>query len=429
MPIKRRKKSNNDFYGWVIIGLQYCSTNSISANLSSSASADLESKTAAVWLKLLSDSSISMGEYSNVISLIHKSNNTLSSSLKSSSTNFRSLLGSTGVITPESVTLHIALGSLQLSTLVALDLKSSNHVLIITISSGIDNYSDGVNINDSSNTIGTLNQNKFIPTEISGSAVATLNSTDAPIWKSTNIIITSKTNLLFSPLLYITLYRGKKIDSTIDPETAVFVGEAVVIVSRSSLISGTPIDLISPLRDRDGLRVSIVELSVQKTSIHSSAMKTKQSPIIPDFSNIKSTINKDNIPLDICLFEGSIIDPFWKYPVEPYFELTLVPPSEKISMEESVIWKSKTEFIQNSSILDKNMNENTRKGSASSQLTSILNDIKTLWNLNNYLTVPKDGFPFSPAEEMSQPLWCINIVCRDAARYNCPIISSAKIGI
>jgi hypothetical protein len=421
LPIRRRKKTNNDFCGWVVLGLQYISKNAMLS------SADMKNKTAAIWRKVLLDSSICNGEYSSIISCLNQRKNTVPPTPKSI-TNSGSLLGSSGAMTLESVTLHIALGSLQLSSSITMDLKSSNHALFLMISSRIDDHSDGVDGHDSSTTIGMLNSNRFIPTEVSGYAVATMNSTNLLIWESSNVIIKSKTNPIFSPLLYLTLYRGQKVNNTMtDSETAVFLGEAVVILSRASLISGTPIDLISPLRNNDGLRICILELSVQKTSINSNVIQPPS--IIPNSSNLESTIiDKEIIPLDICILEGSIIDPLWKYPVEPFFELTLVPPSGKMIFGENIIWKSKTEYIQTSLLLNKN-NTNSQNQSSLSQLTSSIDNNKITWNLITYLTIPKNGFPSSPTEEMNQPVWCISIVCRDAARYDCPIISTSNIGL
>jgi hypothetical protein len=97
---------------------------------------------------------------------------------------------------------------------------------------------------------------------------------------------------------------------------------------------------------------------------------------------------------------------------------------------EDIIWKNKTEYAQNPALLlNKDANADLQTQSSLSQSTTSINDKKITWNLMSYLTVPKNGFPLSPAEEMNQHIWCINIVCRDAARYDCPIISFSIIGL
>ena len=45
------------------------------------------------------------------------------------------------------------------------------------------------------------------------------------------------------------------------------------------------------------------------------------------------------------------------------------------------------------------------------------------------MTVPRDGFPTGPSDEMSRPTWALALVCRDAARAGCPAIATARIGL
>ena len=83
--------------------------------------------------------------------------------------------------------------------------------------------------------------------------------------------MTCSTSVIFTPVVYLSLYRGKRISCAsgvqIDSTTATLIGESVVILSRSSLTLGAPVNIISPFRDRDGLRSAILSLGAQKTSL------------------------------------------------------------------------------------------------------------------------------------------------------------------
>jgi hypothetical protein len=469
LPVKGQgQRSGNDMCGWLILGLQYFQSKSNTAAAANVSSNAVDDKAALTWANILSDPTIVTAGYDSrryADTTVQKSFTMGMGVGMGVGTAFIQPAASPN---PESIALHVAMGQLDLSMSVAADLKAAeNEILLVLVRAGMPNEllkQPSTAGKSRSNTVRTLTtwdiETAAAPSDdqSSGLAIAVVNqATGLPEWDAADITVKCATNKVFTPAVYVALYRGRRVSSCqIDAASSTFIGEAVVTLSRAALMHGAPINTVVPLRDQDGIRVAILQLGAQKTSLlpstGASGMGATATAGVRGAPTLlfdrQSMGNAEDagsfISLSICIEEGSIIDPFWRQPVEPFFEFTLIPPREDIRMPGSAISRARTGFVSRAAAAGTSSSGTTRTRrnnqqapsdlrlsknnlSASARLT--MDSSHSPWGLVCNLLLPRAGFPVGPADEMGKPVWAVAVVCRDAARAGCPEIASARVGL
>lgn len=449
IPVRSQKRRNrgigSDLVGWLVMGLQYFPLNAgISPTILPST--ELETKCGAAWLSILLDPFVVTGGlFGGNSEFGPKSRGTFPmSAMNPPATRSK--------LSPDAVAVHIALGPLELTAAVISDVKESyDEILLLLIRVGDDN--DVTKSTTKQTNLPVLTNASSADVDISlGSAVGVINSSGLSEWEVADITVSCLTNIIFTPVVYFSLYRGKRISKDqIDGSSMTLVGEAVVILSRVSLTLGSPINMMTPLRDSDGQRTAILQLGAQKTSLLPPTIATGTEVInrVPSMDKLdRQTVNSSSaephsfIALSLCLEEGSVIDSFWRQPIEPFFEFTLLPPKGNIQMPKGAVSQARTGFIGRNTASSKKttynqqnnestQNQSQRQRQSRSNLLQqpSLSTEKSPWGLVASLLLPKLGFPVGPADEMGCAIWGLAIVCRDASREGCPEIASARVGL
>ena len=455
IPVRSQKRRNSDkesdLVGWIVMGLQYVPLNT-GITAVASTSADLEAKSGAAWLSILLDPSIVTDGF-----FVQSSESSCPKSLGTFPASNGSSLTTARCSNSDAVAVHVALGPLELTAVVLSDIRESyDEILLLLIRVGIDNdaltsvlyRTDHPDRTTSSSDAWRAQASADMDIS-SASAVGVIGSSGFTEWEVADITVACLTNSIFTPVVYFLLYRGKRLSNNqIDNSSITLVGEAVVILSRVSLTLGAPINMMIPLRDSDGQRTAILQAGAQKTSLLPPLVETGTKTIanVPSMDALdRQTLNKTSaephsfIALSLCLEEGSVVDPFWRQPVEPFFEFTLLPPRGNIQIPIGAVSQARTGFIgrsaasgcrKSSSNQQKDELGQSHKLSRSSLAQSSSSSIeKSPWGLVSSLLLPKLGFPVGPADEMGCAIWGLAIVCRDAGREGCPEIASARVGL
>ena len=455
IPVRSQKRRNrdkgNDLVGWIVIGLQYLPL-SVGIPAIAMISTELETKSGSAWLSILLDPSIVTGGFS-----FRNSESSCPKSRVAFPTGNISPLLTASCTNSDAVAVHVALGPLELTALVLSDIRESyDEILLLLIRVGTENdalISDACRSNQpnriTSSSDARCAQASADMDISSGSAIGVISSSGLTEWEAADITVACLTNSIFTPVVYFLLYRGKRLSNNqIDNTSATLVGEAVVILSRVSLTLGAPINMMVPLRDSDGQRTAILQAGAQKTSLLPplEEIGTRAMDRVPSIDALdRQTLNKTSaephsfIALSLCLEEGSVVDPFWRQPVEPFFEFTLLPPRGNMQIPEGAVSQARTGFIGRSAATgyrksssnqqNDELSQNHRQSRSSFTQPSSSSIEKSPWGLVSSLLLPKLGFPIGPADEMGCAIWGLAIVCRDAGREGCPEIASARVGL
>ena len=459
------QRSGNDLCGWLILGLQYFQSKSNTAAAANVSSNAVDDKAALTWASILSDPTIVTAGYDS----LRYTDTAVQKSLTMGMGLGTAYIQPAASPKSESIALHVAMGQLDLSMSVAADLKAAeNEILLVLVRAGMPNEllkQPSTAGNRRSNTVRTMTtwdiETAAAPSEDQscGLAIAVINrATGLPEWDAADITVKCATNKVFTPAVYVSLYRGRRVSGCqIDAASSTFIGEAVVTLSRASLMHGAPINTVAPLRDQDGIRVAILQLGAQKTSLlpptgasgmgatATAGMRPAPTLLFDRQSMGNNAEDAGNfISLSICIEEGSIIDPFWRQPVEPFFEFTLIPPREDIRMPGSAISRARTGFVSRAAAAATSSSGTSRtrrnnqqapsdlrlsKNALSASARPAMDSSHSPWGLVCNLLLPRAGFPVGPADEMGKPVWAVAVVCRDAARAGCPEIASARVGL
>ena len=190
------------------------------------------------------------------------------------------------------------------------------------------------------------------------------NGSRVVVWEKSDVTVECRVHKSLTPVVTVALYRGKRCTSPtssfyqlIDPATAKRLGETTVVLSRVSLALGAPINVSMPVRARDGFRVAMMQIAVQKTTLAStniiSSTVAEQSTALTTINTQNNNNNIDSslsttvlLPLAVVIEEGSVTDPSWRQPIEPFFELTLLTPRDNMEMTVGAVWRTRTGFIK-----------------------------------------------------------------------------------
>ena len=451
LPVKAhsKRKEKELTRGWLVLGLQHFANKNSSAP--SVTSAEIDKKAAFTWQRILSDPTIASTSSTEINSSVEKS-------LQMTTSRSKLLADASN----DDMVVHVALGLLELTRSVLSDLQSArNEVIYVQIRGGVNN--DPLRISSTNTNANTGSSNStwtqdLIPDEHPGSdsAIAVLNRTTGQLeWDTANVAVVCAVNVIFTPVLYVAMYRGERAGSCIDTSSSTYIGEAVLVLSKSSLCLGAPINIVSPLRDVDGTRVAILHIGAHKTAVlpmgtplFGAANTRATSTLLLDRQMTGNTVSEDSasISLTVRIEDGSVIDPAWRQAVEPFFELTLVPPRGDITTCDKSTCRARTGFVgcSVSTYMQSSLNKQrwsnqlsptdmrTAKTSLlplSSSRTTLTESPLNPWGLVCTLQLPREGFPIGPADEMGKPMWALAVVCRDASRAGCPEIAFARVGL
>ena len=469
LPVKSNgSKRGQHIRGWLILGLQY-SQNKDKGIVPSMSLDEIRGRASTSWMNVLCDPSI-------VSSRPINDRNIDSDFEKMFSTGIGTPAPRLEAVNSEIIALHLAMSSLELTTQVAECSKlKSDYLYILQVRAGLtcNPVSEGTDgASTAALTINTWEDNAPIHDDpTAGSAIAAIDITSGQLkWESADVTISCMTNTLFTPVIYLSLYQGRRLaGNQVESGSCVFIGETTFFLPKASLTRGAPINIASPLRDLDGTRVAMLQLGAQRTSLTHSAGgggAGQQSSTAP--ARLRSATRQREgrpnsrmiaedpstcISVSFSIDEGSVMDPFWRQPVEPFFEFTLLPPRGNNNLLHNLRWRARTSFIgrtaatsaASSSSSSSERASDTRRGSQvpssdinQSQVTTPRSEYSrsilagggnSPWGIGCSLLIPKVGFPVGPADEAGRPIWSVAVVCRDASRAGCPEIASARVGL
>jgi hypothetical protein len=330
--------------------------------------------------------------------------------------------------------LHVALGQLQLASAVL----DAGDIIYATVRC---NPADDMKTILTNVPAGSADAERVVwPT--CGAVAVPVDQSLAATWERPDVTVTSHVHETITPTVTLALYRGKRVTDAgsafyrlIDPATAVCLGEATVVLQRVQLALGLPINVSMPVRSSDGFRVAMVQISVQKTTLTDAAPAAAAADpmaltvVAPSPAPAAAAAAGQNVllPLVVQIDEGSVTDPQWRQPIEPLFELTVLTPRDGMDMPPGAVWRARTGFVRTGARGAKaSGNQDAGTGSAQAAAASAA---ASAWGLQCVLTVPRDGFPASAADEMSKPTWALAVVCRDAAREGCPAVATARLAL
>ena len=222
--------------------------------------------------------------------------------------------------------------------------------------------------------------------------------------RSTAIIVAPCTDELTRALSYV-MYVYLLRTNPATKASRVFA-EACLVVPREVTYVGLPVDLCLPTRDADGGKVCVVHLSMHESSLHTAADAEGAGP---ETSSSSSSIAAVDTVVRVFCDEGNVRDATWRSPIEPFFECTLIPPPQLASHPRVV----RSRLQDRSDFLS----------------PKVVTDASRKWALSCKLSLPAELLPQSQAEEAQGARWIVAIVCRDAARYGCPEIAWARVGV
>lgn len=180
------------------------------------------------------------------------------------------------------------------------------------------------------------------------------------------------------------------------------VAETVMILPRTELQLGLPLNMNLPLRDKSGARLCTITMCVHMTALGCSPTVLPA----PSTSTLPS-LDAAMICLNVTVDEGSVSEDGWRLPLEPFFECTIVQPSGETFIPNTVsgfVPQSRTNFLP-----------------AATKPTS--------WGLQCGISFPAVDIPREPMQEVKAPKWALVVVARDAARGGCPEVGYAKISL
>ena len=216
---------------------------------------------------------------------------------------------------------------------------------------------------------------------------------------------------------------------------------------------GLPLTVCVPMREKDGDRVALLELNMHATSVEGTNPSTSVPVEMkgPETEEDGQTIEKEGsksvskdskINIAVTFDQGSVNDPSWWLPLEPFVECTLLPPpsvaQKSSSSLQSCKLKDRSVFIQQvdgkrkalamSSMF--NSEETTLNTDGSGIGEQDQSKTSTAWDLRCELSIPEDCLPDADAEyggeEISNVKWTMMILVRDASRMGCPEVGWAR---
>eukprot|EP01038_Epipyxis_sp_PR26KG_P004899 gene4899-6860_t len=211
-------------------------------------------------------------------------------------------------------------------------------------------------------------------------ATAQISTNGAVVWNCSDFILKLCSDQCISSLIDLQLIMESD-DHSYESMSSTVVGSSSVIIDQQKLLKGIPVNFSSPLRNMSGDRIALVYLSAQGSSIDTNNQ-----------SNTTASNSHDDC-IEIEFLDGNICDTTSvHHKVEPFFECSLTN-----GKSENIICRSRTAFFREDDKLKQ-------------------------WNLSTKLMLPQGlGDPKSS--------YSIIVLCRDAARQNCPEISWFRISI
>ena len=337
LPVfKYVSSKDKEVCGWIVLGLQFAGNAS---------EVDLETKMTSVWEVLRGN--VDQGRIPMLLN--------------------EPLPAQQGESIMETITLHVAFGALSLDC----SILDPGDILYAVVYCGAEDDMMSVvdgELADKNTDSGREKAKKIhaLKWPSSGALAGTTSSSGTRVveWEKSDVTLECTVHKTLTPVVTIALYRGKRCTSTtssfsqlIDPATAVRLGETMVVLSRVSLALGAPINVSLPVRARDGYRVAMIQLAVQKTTlagvnipspvIEPSTALTTTNPSSSN-NNLESPSSTVLLPLAVVIEEGSVTDPSWRQPIEPFFELTLLTPRDNMEMTVGAVWRTRTGFIKGS---------------------------------------------------------------------------------
>ena len=469
LPVKSNgSKRGQHVQGWLIIGLQYCQ-NRDKGVVQSMSSDEIRGRTSTAWMNVLCDPSIVSNRSVNNRNPDSDFENMFSTGIGTSSSRLEAL-------NTETIAVHLAMGSLELAIQASDDSKSKTEYLyILQVRSGspccpVYEGMDGTST--AALTVNTLDDTQpLLEDPSSGSAVAVIDATSGLLkWESADVTLSCMTNIIFTPVVYLSLHQGRRLTGNqIESGSSTLIGETTFFLPRASLTRGAPISIVAPLRDLEGTRVAMLQLGAQRTSLMHSAGPPVSNQLTGSTASgrLRSAARQREerqspraapedpntcISVSFSIDEGSVTDPYWRLPVEPFFEFTLLPPKDNTNLLHKLRWRARTNFIgqtaatstaSSSSSSDRvsdmrRSNQAPPSESRQSQAALPGSEFSRVmsagggpapWGIGCSLLIPKSGFPVGPSDEMGRPIWGVAVVCRDASRVGCPEIAAARVGL
>ena len=467
LPVKSNgSKRGHHVQGWLIIGLQYCQ-NRDKGVVPSMSSDEIRGKTSTAWMNVLCDPSIVSNRSVNNRNPDSDFENMFSTGIGTSSSRLEAL-------NTETIAVHLAMGSLELTIQASDDSKSkSEYLYILQVRAGspccpVYEGMDGTST--AALTINTLDDTQpLLEDPSSGSAIAIIDATSGLLkWESADVTLSCMTNIIFTPVVYLSLHQGRRLTGNqIESGSSTLIGETTFFLPRASLTRGAPISIVAPLRDLEGTRVAMLQLGAQRTSLMHSAGPPVSSQLTGSTApaRLRSAARQREerqspraapedpntcISVSFSIDEGSVTDPYWRLPVEPFFEFTLLPPKDNSNLLHKLRWRARTNFIGQTAAASSSSSSSerasdmrrsnqappseTRQSQAAlpgSEFSRVMSagGGPAPWGIGCSLLIPKSGFPVGPSDEMGRPIWGVAVVCRDASRVGCPEIAAARVGL
>ena len=468
LPVKSNgSQRGQHVQGWLIIGLQYCQ-NRDKGVVQSMSSDEIRGRTSTAWMNVLCDPSIVSNRSVNSRNPDSDFENMFSTGIGTSS-RLESL-------NTETIAVHLAMGSIELTSQASDDSKSKSECLYILqmragspccpAYEGMDGTSTAaLTINTWDDTQPLLEDPSF------GSAVALIDSTSGLLkWESADVTLSCMTNTIFTPVVYLSLHQGRRLSGNqIESGSSTLIGEATFFLPRASLTRGAPMSIVAPLRDLEGTRVAMLQLGAQRTSLMHSAGPPVSNQLAGSTaparlrSAARQRVERQSpraapedpntcISVSFSIDEGSVTDPCWRQPVEPFFEFTLLPPKDNTNLLHILRWRARTSFIGQTAAASSAASSSSSERASDTRRSNQAPPSKTRqsqtalpasefsrvmsagggpapWGIGCSLLIPKSGFPVGPSDEMGRPVWGVAVVCRDASRVGCPEIAAARVGL
>ena len=385
---------DQDVFGWLMMALQFTPGGRVSA-AKSDAQTEVEGRIASMWVKL-ADGTLSLRALglANVESPASNQGENTSGAVGLSASSSLSLIKPPPALSPASAppppptALQVVLSPLDIPATAANNILMEGESICLQLRVGSDPT--------------------LVPAACGASSILDVMATvqnNQLAWSLNPCLLAAacsdELDRSLSCMLYLYLLRV----NTISGSRRVFA-ESVIVVPREIIQIGMPFELSVPVRDKDGGKVAIANLSIHTSSLHSVSREGDNN--VPETTS--SEKNQD-VNIFITCDGGNVRDASWRsQPLEPFFECSLIPPPALANSVRVLACKlqDRTSFLSAKVAAD---DKNTKS-----------------WGLSCRLSLPLEYLPQTPAEE-SSPKWILAIVCRDAARYGCPEVCWSRMGI